>query len=496
MRPIQVLAALMLVLSPLPSAHATAPGEMSGPGAADDARPPQTLTLGACIQAAYERHPELRGAHVAVERADDEARAVRGGFLPTLTVEGNVLVWDDEMVIEMGGGGTPPTFPGPGAGQLPESGFDQYVADSLGGMGSLLTAMATPAPTKLRDQITWGVTVRATQALTPLYQVFEGHRARRAQASGARVHVRTVRQDVALRVATGYFAALQADAYVTIAGSAVEQLAAHLEQVTAFFEQGVVGRNDVLKVEVELANARRQLVEALAGRAIARASLAVEMGRSAREPVIPAPQPPADDVSPTEVSLAEAVSAARRERSELGELEHGHEAAEHAAKASWGGLIPTVALVAQYDHTGGQGAFTLEDTFFAGLMLSWDVWDWGRTVYEAKAADGRVEELELQRERVLQLVELDATAKRIRVQSAADGFRLARVAIVQAEEALRVERERFAMRASTTTDLLDAEATLTRARAAHANAWYAWLLARVELERAMGRTPAAGEPTP
>ncbi len=58
--------------------------------------------------------------------------------------------------------------------------------------------------------------------------------------------------------------------------------------------------------------------------------------------------------------------------------------------------------------------------------------------------------------------------------------------MAQAEEALRVEQERFSATAATSTELLDAEANLTRARASHASAWYGWLLARAELDHALG----------
>ena len=56
--------------------------------------------------------------------------------------------------------------------------------------------------------------------------------------------------------------------------------------------------------------------------------------------------------------------------------------------------------------------------------------------------------------------------------------------------------QRFAARTATSTEVLDADSNLTRARANRANAWYAWLQARAELQRAVGRPiaepPAAG----
>lgn len=127
-------------------------------------------------------------------------------------------------------------------------------------------------------------------------------------------------------------------------------------------------------------------------------------------------------------------------------------------------------------------------------MLTWDFWDWGTTIYEARAADAAKVAAEAQRERARQLLSLDATSKLHRLRSSAEAFEVALVAITHAEEALRMQQERYAAATATTTDVLDAEANLTRARANQTNVWYAWLLARAELQRAMGRVIAAEGP--
>ncbi len=470
-----LLAVVALVIGLVPAAHAV------------------PMSLSECIQEAQRAHPDLRGAHAAVQRADDEARSVRGSYLPVFTAKGNVFVWDDEMSVSLFGEGGMPAFAQPGADQLPQSGFDMYVADQLGALGSVLGSFGDMSSLKLRDQVTWGVTLRATQPLTPLYKVAAGHRARLAQADGARAHVQTVRLDVSMNVATAYYAALQADAYVTIATSAVEQLEAHKKQVEAFFAQGLANKSDVHHVEVELANARQQRIEAVSGRAIAQANLSVQMGHGPASPVVPASLPEGMTVTPAPVDMAQAIAAAHKERTELAEIDRGAKAADEASKAAWGELIPDLDVVAQYDHTAGQGSMSLEDTFFAGLVLKWDFWDWGTSIYAAKAADARQVEVAAQRERVAQLLALDATAKLHRLQSSAEALEVTKAAIVHAKEARRIQRERYAAAVATNTDLLDAEANLTRARANQTNAWYSWLLARAELQRAMGRSISGEE---
>jgi outer membrane protein TolC len=465
-----------------PEVHAAAPTPL--PAGTDEAPAARRMSLAACIRTAWEKHPDVQRVRVSVERAADEARATRGAYGPTLTAEANVLVWDEELTSSFGGGGAAPdltTMP------MPTDPFDLWL---IGTLAPLLESFSSMGSLTIRDQVTWGVTLRLTQPLTPLWRVYHGYEARQQIVAQQQVRGQTVQSDIALNVATAYYGALQAGEYVLIAQSAVDQLRAHLGQAQAFFENGVIGKNDVLKVAVELANAEQQVIQAQAGRAIAEANLAAQMGLSTAAPVAPEEDRPVDEsvpLPPVDLSLEGAVREAIDRRTELVEIGHGIAAADHGAQAAWWALMPDVVLVAQYAHTGGQGTFAKEDTFFAGLMLSWDIWQWGQTYYAAEAADGSVEELRLQRERLEQLLQLDVTARYHLLRSAEKAFQVSVVAISQAEEALRIERERFGAQVATSTDVLDAEAALTRAKANRVNTYYAYLLARAELLRAMGR---------
>ncbi len=448
------------------------------------------LTLADCLRIAFEKHPDARRARIAVTRATADAKSIRGAYGPTLQADGTLMVWHDELVADFGGldaeieATTPPS---------PESQFDLWVLQQFVGLSNLMDAFGGASDMVLRKRLTYGVTLRLTQPLTPLYQVYQGYKARRSQVRQAEHHVATKQADIALQVVTAYYAVLQAQAYGIIAASAVEQIEAHLTRVRSFYEQGVVGKNELLKVKVELANAQKYVIEAESSLAVARANLAVQMGLDASEALTSAPDDPSDDLPVVSVTIEEARREALGRRTELLEIAAGMMAAEHGARAGWWDLVPQLVLLAQYDHVGGQGRLAQADSFFAGLALSWEVWDWGRKYHAARAGDLQVEEIRLQRERVEQLLQLDIADKYHRLRSAEKSFRVAQVSIEQAEEALRIERERFSVQAATTTEVLDAEANLTRARANRVNAYYGYMLARAELRRAMGLPLLADE---
>ncbi len=483
---------LLAVAVPRVLAESAVAPDPAAPVVATDGAEPEggavlrRLDLAACLETAFEKHPDVQAIRLRVERSMEEARSVRGSYFPVLSADAKVLVWDSALEASLGEGGAAPTMRDPLPDEMPQSGFDNYMAEVLMGLEPLLQSFGDMGSMTIRDQVTWGVTFKLMQPLTPLYSVFKGHEAKQRQTDLARVHGDTVRADVGIEVAKAYYAALQAEAYVVIAGSAVDQLQAHTVQATAFFEQGVIGKSDVLKVELELSNAQQQLVLAESGRDIARANLAAQMGLNPSTPIAPAANDPGAGLSPVKVSLAEAIEGAMKRRTELIELAIGEDATRLGAEIAWWDLVPKVVLLMQYDHSAGMGDFSTPDTFFAGLALTWEFWDWGKTYYAAKAADMQVDELKLKQERVAQLLRLDVTAKYLRMRGAEKAYGVANKAIVQAEEALRIERERFSAQVATSTDVLDAEANLTRARANQVNAFYSYQLAFAELRRAMG----------
>jgi outer membrane protein TolC len=72
------------------------------------------------------------------------------------------------------------------------------------------------------------------------------------------------------------------------------------------------------------------------------------------------------------------------------------------------------------------------------------------------------------------------------VRAAASAITVGRTATASAEEAYRVTEALLKAGSATTTDLLDAQAALTAARANLARAGYSYALRRVNLARATG----------
>jgi outer membrane protein TolC len=75
-------------------------------------------------------------------------------------------------------------------------------------------------------------------------------------------------------------------------------------------------------------------------------------------------------------------------------------------------------------------------------------------------------------------------------------MRIAAASLEQAREQVRLEQERYAAQQATSTDVLDAQSRLTRARVTADNAAFSHRIALAALELAVGRTPAEPAASP
>ena len=86
-------------------------------------------------------------------------------------------------------------------------------------------------------------------------------------------------------------------------------------------------------------------------------------------------------------------------------------------------------------------------------------------------------------------IALEVRRRWLEAQAGHDSLAAAATQLAATEEAYRLQQVRFAAAAATTTDVLDAEAEVARARLQAALARDDYFLARLALERAIGEAP-------
>jgi outer membrane protein TolC len=443
------------------------------------------LSLSDAVKLALKQNTQLKLEQAKVEEADATRKSARGHYGPKVVVDGNLMVWDSALPFEF-------EMPDPAdldmealakkAGVTPIQ-----LATTFTKYADLFTVMPVLFDLgDIRDQVTAQLSVTLAQPITPLLQVHSGHKAAARVADAARQDQKSKETEVAHQVSATYFRLMQAQRFAEVAQTGVDQVEAHLKRARHFHTAGLIGKQDVLKAQLELARAKERVIKARTGVSLARSGLALLLGLSLDEKLVPT-EKVEDPPRAFGLDLRRCVERALDQRSELKAMKRRREAAEAGhARAKWD-LIPQLSAVATYQHTRGQGTFFPENAFFAGGVLKWELWDWGGKYYAMKAANKKTRQAELGLRLLRDGIQLQTKKAYLELNQSREALAVARAAIVEAEENYRIETKRFEANANTSTDVLDAQLALTRAKLSYTTALYGYYIARAALMRAMGQ---------
>ena len=426
----------------------------------------QRLTLQSAEALALRHNSDLAMARNGLKAVEAKRRSLRGAFLPKLSLEANVFVWDDEVRFDVLGDVPPPA-----------AGCESTTLCLL----PLLQAFDFGP---VRDQLTSQITLRATQPLTPLYQIYKGYRAARLGEQAAR-HAVTLSEDQAVfRARAAYIQVKQAEAGERIANAAVSQMQSHLKTALAFRKAGLLAELDILKLRVGLAQAEGGRLRAAAGVRLARAALALQLGLGTDSSLV-LTQDFADPPPPVARSFESYLQQALAQRPELRALGAQRAMATAGAQAAFGALLPQLAAVAAYQHSEGLGFATPKNAFFFGGALTWD-FNWGTDYYRYREANLGKDKAATQLKKAQDGIRLQVQKAYLDLQTAAQELTISRSAVAQAEEAHRLEQRKYERASATTAEVLDAQLALSQAQQRHSATLYRWYLAKAELAAASG----------
>jgi outer membrane protein len=287
--------------------------------------------------------------------------------------------------------------------------------------------------------------------------------------------------DVKLSVAEAYIGVLRSQRLVEVAHSAVADLTGHATDVNNLFEQALVARNDVLAVEVTLADARQNELQARNRLDIAQAAYNRLLGRPLTDAVS------IDEISPQ--PLVETIEQLQQEaassRAELTGLSHQAEALRRQASSVRAEMRPQIGFSGGYTFLQNP-LLTHENFWSATFGLQWNVFDFGEKGHQAKALAQQAESALEQRSEAASVISLQVRKAWLDAVETRKRIEVAEKALAQADENLRVAQDRYREGVGSNTEVLDAEALRTRIYGAHANALYDAVWATMQLRRAAG----------
>ena len=338
----------------------------------------------------------------------------------------------------------------------------------------------------------WQTQVRIVQSVYEGGRIKSALRASKLTREQSLLNYQTTVANIVLEVQTAYFDVLLGRQQVTVREASVELLNRELSDTTRRFDAGTVPRFNVLRAEVELANAQPALIRARNAERIAKNNLANLLGfdvpREALED-IPLNLSGKLEAEPYTIELSQAIASALEKRTELGALRKAEALRKEDLISARAGYKPSFQIYGGYDaHNSILTRDLTEELhgWIAGVQMSWDIFDGFRT-------KGRV--MQARAEEEAAGIELDETGRRIEleVRTAYSNFREAsevlksqEKVVEQAEESVRLAQSRSDAGTATQLDVLGAQTSLTESRTTQVQALHDYAVSRARLERATG----------
>ena len=169
-------------------------------------------------------------------------------------------------------------------------------------------------------------------------------------------NVETVKRNVVLQVRQGYFNILAAQKVLEVAAQAVKQFEAQLDVSRAFFDVGIVAKNDVLQAEVRLANAKQAQVNADNALALAKSSFNTSAAEGNQRP--PEHRRYSGPTQPSTYTLEDSVEEALAAEAGDQGSRLTVEQAKQAVTIARSGYFPAISLAGNYAKTADDSTWT------------------------------------------------------------------------------------------------------------------------------------------
>ena len=416
----------LLILSP-----AVAKGE-------DEIKPGEMLDIERCMAIAMKKHPSILAAQGNLEASRSRIPQARSGYYPQVGLSG-------------GYSRTHPAGSSLGLGSGKYS-YDEYMS-SFNLSQTIYDFGKTSA----------SVDVYALSAGSSLSDLAD------------------TTSQIMLAVKEAYYGVLQTSQNRQAYLETLKQYEMHLEQARRFYEVGIRPKIDVTKAEVDLSQAKLNLLKADNSMRVARITLNNAMGISE------APQFTIKDegaVKDYPIDLETALRRGYENRSDLASARSKREAAERSVDLARTGYYPVLSGNAGYGWTGED--FPLDDHWSVGAMVSIPIFNGFLTRSQVEEAKGNLASAMANEEYIRQGIRSEIEQAFITLTQAREGIDLAEPAVKQAKENRELAQGRYAAGVGNSIEVTDALVSEINAKTAYDNTLYAYRIAIAQLQKAMG----------
>ena len=439
---------------------------LAGPAGATSA--PVPLTLQEAVAIGLEKNPVRKAALANRRAAEAGQREARAGFLPRLNFSEAVTGGNDPVYV-----------------------FGTKLRQNIfTGSDFALSSLNTPSPITnfaTRFGANWTVfdsfaTQRNLQRSKQMTQI-------------AASELTRTDQELIFRIVDAYYGLLLVAKQAELAEGTVNTAQAVLDSSKARVESGMTVESDALAAQVNLAARQQDLIAANNALAFARARLSTALGMPASEVYLPA-EPLAERVLPDAV-LEEVEARALRERPDLKQADLQRVSQQTGVALAKSAFGPSINVFADWELDNHNFASNGGHNWMAGAELKFEIFSGGQRRAQLDLEKSLLERATALRQSAKDSVRLDVRRAFYDHEAARQMLEVARTAVAQAEESLRITQNRYSAGLTPITELLRAEDAARTTRTSYWQSVYRYQETYATLELAAGSlTPDSRLVTP
>jgi len=290
-----------------------------------------------------------------------------------------------------------------------------------------------------------------------------------ANADAAAANTSSDSLDVRQAVELAYLEAIARQRLVIVAQATVKSEEGHLDQAKRFVAAQAHDPIEVQQALSRAANAKSALAQAQSNEAVALANLRSAIGwvDPSRQPAVDPNWPTPSDEDPPD--LTGLVDAARKHRPDIVALDKQIIAAEASLTAAHAERRPTLSASAQagWNPLFGLGSYSTWDpqpSWAAGLTLSWQLWDGGKSRADVEVAEANVQVAAAQRDGLLVTLTSQLESSRAQIVAAKANVQASTEAVTAAQAQLKLADARYSQGLGSQIELADAQTAVTTAQ--------------------------------
>jgi len=355
-----------------------------------------------------------------------------------------------------------------------------------------VTTPFSPAPIKISDPVLNNYNLRLSlqQPLLTGFKLLSSKKAAEYNYNAAESDYSKERNEAAFNIHTAFWNYYRAQEVRDLLVNSLNQIENHLKDTKNFLDNGLATQNDYLKLQVQYSNTKLLLIETENNLNVARAVFNKALGlplESSTE--ISAEELKAQSV---EYDLEDLIKEAKANRDELESLAFRLKAAEENITAARSGWFPNIYLTGNYYYSNPNSRFQpltdqWNDTWDAGVTLSWDIWDWGLTSSKTTQAQEFSVQTQTSLEKLNDNIEIEVYQSYLNLIKSKEKVDVSKLSLEQASENYRITTEKYNSQLATSTDLIDAEVSELQSATNLTSSLIEYNLSKVRLEKSIGR---------